>query len=66
MSEFADVSSEISSSERLLRLLVVALIKSFRSKRPQIQSYLAVHCHSIFDFVPHTAFAASQLFGFIK
>ena len=53
MSEFADVSSESSSSERLLvhRLLVVALMKSFRSKRQQIHSYLAVHYHSVFDFI---------------
>ena len=29
--------------------LVVALMKSFRSKRQQIHSYLAVHYHSIFD-----------------
>ena len=30
-------------------------MKSFRSRRQQIHSYLEVHYHSIFDFISYTA-----------
>ena len=44
-------------------LIAVVLIKSPLSKHQLLYSRLAVHQHFLFDFVFHTAYTASPLFG---